>query len=239
MRVRIVCLLVLLGFSADGLGADPAVDRQLMLQLLQRLELLEQEVRQLRGQLEVLEHSRQQSARQEQNRYLDIDRRLQALEGHGGVSAPQAKSPTPSTGIAAGSGVSGSASKTFTVADEKTAYEKNFALLREGRIDDSVVGFETFLVDYPNGEYADNAQYWLGEAHYVSRDFAKAKAAFEKLMARYPGSSKIPDARLKLGFTLDELGEDSAAKGVLREVVRDYPGTTVARLADQRIKNIP
>jgi tol-pal system protein YbgF len=234
MGARYLVTILLIGISTAVWAADPPADRQLMLQLLQRLELLEQEVRQLRGRLEVIEHGQQQSARQEQNRYLDTDRRLQALEG-GGSSAP-ARSSTSS---AAPAPSAGSATRTFTVADEKTAYEKNFALLREGRIDDSVAGFQAFLVNYPNGEYADNAEYWLGEAYYVSRDFPKAKASFEQLIANYPGSSKIPDARLKLGFTLDELGEDSTAKRVLNDVARDYPGTTVARLAEQRIKQIP
>ena len=34
--------------------------------------------------------------------------------------------------------------------------------------------------------------YWLGEAHYVRRDYPAALAAFESLLNDYPGNRKTP-----------------------------------------------
>ena len=123
-------------------------------------------------------------------------------------------------------------------ADEKAAYERTFGLLREGAFEDAIIGFNQFLFKYPNGAYADNAQYWLGEAFYVTRDFEQAQKAFQKVLDQFPSSPKVPDAKLKLGFTMYELNRASEARKILEGVVKDYPDSSVARLAERRLKEI-
>ncbi len=61
--------------------------------------------------------------------------------------------------------------------------------------------FQQFLQSYPQSSLADNAQYWLGESYYVTRDFQNAAAAFQTVLDRWPDSRKAPDALLKLGYT--------------------------------------
>ena len=133
---------------------------------------------------------------------------------------------------------SASGAASADTAGEKAAYEEAFAKLREGAFDEAIIGFDAFLVRYPQGEYADNSRYWLGEAYYVNRDFPAAQQAFEAVISDFPASNKIPDARLKLGFTLDELNRKSEARRILQSVAADYPGTSVARLAERRLKQM-
>lgn len=123
-------------------------------------------------------------------------------------------------------------------AAETEAYRRAFAQLRDGRYREAVAAFTQFLEGYPNSGYASNAQYWLGEAHYVSRDFRTALDEFRKVTDRFPQSNKAPDALLKLGFTQYELGEHAEARKTLTEVISRYPGTTVARLAEQRLRRM-
>jgi len=56
-------------------------------------------------------------------------------------------------------------------ANEQKAYRQAFDLLKAGKFDVAANALQGFLKDYPNGRFADNAQYWLGEAYYVSRKF--------------------------------------------------------------------
>ena len=100
-------------------------------------------------------------------------------------------------------------------------------------------GFQAFLVSYPRSVLSDNAQYWLGEAFYVTRDYDQALAAFARVSKEWPDSRKVPDALVKQGFALFELKRLADARTVLNDVSKRFPGTEAARLAAERLKRIP
>ena len=108
-------------------------------------------------------------------------------------------------------------------AAEQQAYRKAFDLLKSGKFSDASAALTQFLKEYPNGRFADNAQYWLGESHYVSREFGPALKAFEQLLVDYPDSPKRSHAMLKIGFIHDEQGRKDQAREVLTELVRPAP----------------
>ncbi|NNE38691.1 MAG: tol-pal system protein YbgF [Gammaproteobacteria bacterium] len=117
-------------------------------------------------------------------------------------------------------------------------YQQAFNLLRQSFYDQAIRAFQEFLVAHPNDRYSDNAQYWLAEAHYVKREFDMALTEYDKVIANFPQSQKVNDALLKRGFTLYELGRMEAAKRQLQDIINKQPGSTVARLADERLKLI-
>ena len=82
---------------------------------------------------------------------------------------------------------------------------------------------------------ADNAQYWLGESYYVTRDFAAGLKAFRLVVDKYPDSRKLPDALLKIGYCDYELQNWKTARAALGQVAQQFPDTTAARLAQQRL----
>ena len=86
---------------------------------------------------------------------------------------------------------------------------------------------------------ADNAQYWLGESYYVTRDFQNAAAAFQTLLDRWPDSRKAPDALLKLGYTQAELKHIAQARATLTSVSTRFPGSDAANLAAARLLQLP
>jgi len=120
--------------------------------------------------------------------------------------------------------------------DEKTAYDDAFAALRDGRYAESARRFSTFLQQYPNGEFADNATYWLGESYYVTQNYQVALDTFGDLLGRFPNSAKAPDAQLKVGYCFYELRDWPKAESALNDVISRYPDTTVARLAQGRLR---
>lgn len=123
-------------------------------------------------------------------------------------------------------------------AAEKAAYEQAFQALKELRYADAAQEFQTFLDRYPNSEYAGNAQYWLGESYYVTRNYDIALSAFQRLLDRYPDSNKVPDGLLKIGYTHYELENWDQARAALTQVQAAYPDTTLARLAENRLRSM-
>ena len=85
---------------------------------------------------------------------------------------------------------------------------------------------------------APNALYWLGESYYVTQNYALAGDQFRTLLDRYPTHDKAPGALLKLGLVQLGLRQDGQAAAILRQVVQRYPGTDVARIADDRLRSI-
>jgi len=63
-----------------------------------------------------------------------------------------------------------------------------------------------------------------------------AQESFQTLLSRYPGSQKAPDALLKVGYSQYEQKQWDQAEATLNEVVQKYPDTTVARLAQGRLR---
>lgn len=249
-RIGVVCLFLTLAIGSSYSSAEDSPERQLLYELIDRIEQLEGEVRQLRGQQEVVTYRQEEAARRGAKRAEDSDRRLLRLEQTAGLetAAPAVSrdtAPAQRTGSVAVTGAGAAASaggsaaaRPSATADEKAAYERTFGMLREGAFEDAIIGFNQFLFKYPNGAYADNSQYWLGEAFYVTRDFEQAQMAFQKVIDSFPDSQKVPDAKLKLGFTMHELNRDSEARKILEGVVKDYPESSVARLAERRLKEI-
>ena len=121
---------------------------------------------------------------------------------------------------------------------EHDDYERAFNLLKEGRYDLAMAAFKNFVQTYPQGPYTDNAQYWLGEANYVQRNFKAALAEFAKVVNDFPDSPKRPDALLKMGYTYQELGDIDKARLSLNSVRMNYPDTTAARLASKRLQEL-
>ena len=248
------------------------VDSGQIAKLIQRISTLEEEMRQLRGEIEAQGHRLDELRKRQRNLYGDLDRRLRALEiagqssgddgggsdgsngggasdsGSSGAGAAAAggagasgsggtADSAGSTGDSADQGEAGAASGTGTQA-ERNAYDAAFNLLKNGRYKEAAEAFRKFIEQHPDGPYADNAQYWLGESRYVTRDFEAALAAFRGVTEEFPDSAKVPDARLKIGYTLYELQRLEDARSALQNVIDEHPGSAVARLAEERLLKI-
>ena len=120
--------------------------------------------------------------------------------------------------------------------EEKLAYETAFEALKQGRYAESSQLFSAFLQQYPDGEFAANATYWLGESYYGPQNYEIALETFQSLLSRFPDSRKAPDGLLKVGYCQYELGDTQRAASTLNEVVSRFPDTPVARLAQGRLR---
>lgn len=118
---------------------------------------------------------------------------------------------------------------------ERDQYRAAFERLKARDYAAARAAFSEMVERYPQGQFADNARYWLGEIGYVTQDYPAAQRAFNRLVSDYPQSPKVPAALLKLGYVSYEQDEFDAARDLLEAVVRRFPETTEARLAQGRL----
>lgn len=118
---------------------------------------------------------------------------------------------------------------------ERDQYRAAYELLQQGDQDSAQSRFQDFISNYPNSDYADNAQYWLAESYYGQRDFDNARVEFARVEQQYPGSAKVSDAQLKIAYILYEKKQYDEARQRLETVKTRYVGSRAARLAEDRL----
>jgi tol-pal system protein YbgF len=248
-RLRLLCIgvtgaLVLAGCATtpdkdpvqeklDELDASVQRMSANQVQLSQRLDETQATLRELRGRMDELEHANEALSKQQRDLYSDLDKRL------GNGQAGGAGTAGGTAGDAGNGEAAGSAEGSGPSSVEQAVYNQAFDALKAGSYSTAITGFKDFLGTYPQSTLADNAQYWLGEAYYVNRDFDSAAGAFRTVLKKWPDSRKAPDALLKLGYTQAEQKQYPAARATLTEVTKKYPGTDSAKLAADRLRKIP
>ncbi len=120
--------------------------------------------------------------------------------------------------------------------DASSDYRAAVELVKSGKHDDAVTSLRGFLDKFPRHDYADNAQYWLGEAFYAHKEYTQALTEFRNVIQTYPRGNKVPDALLKVGYCYQALNQTEKARAVLEQVVNLYPNTEPAALAAKRLE---
>src|SRR6185437_16014459 len=159
-------------------------------ELSQHQDVVPGAVRELRGRVDELENSSQAMRKQQRDLYNDLDKRLNAVGaggGAGGGSGPGAQSGGAGPG---GAGAGGAPQGASSV--EQAVYNQAFDALKASSYSTSITGFKDFLANYGSSPLAENAQYWLGEAYYVTRDYDSANGAFRAVLDKWPNSRKAP-----------------------------------------------
>jgi tol-pal system protein YbgF len=230
--------------------------------LSRRLSILENQqngsqaddLRNMRGQLEQLRHD--VDAIQQQN--TDFDSRLKKLEsgaqppaaaGAGADTGAQAGQgtvpvvPAPDNGAEAGAGTAPTVAAppqagNSASADEEAIYLKSFDQLRAGKYDSAIGGFRSMLGKYPQGNYADNAWYWMGESYHVKGDDGNALRSYQSLLQQFPASPKVPDALLKTGVIYQDQNKTAQARDAYQKLLKAYPSSNAASQARSRLAQL-
>jgi len=202
---------------------------QMTAEFYYQFQALQQEVMQLRGIVEEQAYELKKLKQQRLDDYLDLDRRISQLRGSGastqssGQTRPQASSQQ-------------AASARPAPADELKRYRAAIdLLLKQQNQEGAISALNEHLQDYPQGRYAANAQYWLGETWLLKGDLEQARKWFSELVKDFPGHNKVPDAKFKLGKVYDKLGDKVKARQLLEEVAKS--GTSAAGLAKDYLQN--
>lgn len=218
--------------------------------LLSKMNEMQSEIQRLRGQLEVQSHELAQLKEQQQAYYNDLDQRVTLLSSGKKPatlaiddSPSSATSATTDTQKAAGAAVAATALKTPLIAttsggDEESSYNAAYALIESKQFPQATSAMKNFILKYPNGKYASNAHYWLGELLIATHQDQEAISEFNTVIQQFPTSNKVSPSMLKLGFAYANLGDIEKARATLSEVESKYPGTTSAQLASARLETL-
>jgi tol-pal system protein YbgF len=122
--------------------------------------------------------------------------------------------------------------------DGMEQYQAGIDHLHGGRHDEAVAAFRGFVKQHPQHDYADNAQYWLGECFYDRKEYSHALREFRRVAERFPQGNKVPDALLKVAFSYLALGSARPARETLQEIVRNYPRHQAAGLARAKLAEL-
>jgi tol-pal system protein YbgF len=228
------------GAYAGGGSSAPATPQG---QLFMQLQQMQEEIAQLRGMVEEQQNQIQQLKQESLQRYQDLDSRL--LNGAAAGPAANTQNPPADGAIDAAGTPSQPANQAAASnepgdpAKEKLYYDAAFDLIKAKDFDKASKAFSAFLNKYPNSQYAGNAQYWLGEVNLAKGDLQGAGQAFAKVSQLYPSHSKVPDSLFKLAGVEQQLGNTAKAKGILQQVISQYPSSSAAKLAQSNLQKMP
>lgn len=165
----------------------------------------------------------------------DIDMRFKMYEGKplsgGGMGAADTapkKFDAPVANGAPASILGGAVSKGEDLAPVKTQsaediYKQGMTAINAGNNEEAAQKFTALMTKYPEHKLAGNAQYWLGEAYYAQKDYAKAAVAFGKGLEKYKDGNKGADSLLKLGMSMRELGKKDEACTAFKTLPTEFP----------------
>lgn len=125
------------------------------------------------------------------------------------------------------------------------AQGEDYALFQRGMIqglqgsyDAKISTHQSLLQQYPNSNYADDANFEIAYAYFVKNDFDKAKSGLLNMVEKYPRSSYVPRALVTIGLVQYNQDADNEALETFSRVVKEYPTTEEAHQALESIKNI-
>jgi len=230
--------------------------------LLDKLRGLQQDVQELRGQLEVQAHDLKLLQEQQLAFYKDLDARLRQDPVKTAKAAVEITPPVPvaatpvktpptaqlsidsskqehvATVAALPVGKAKNTAGNANPADEQLSYLAAYELVKNKQFDDALVAMQAFAVRYPQGGYTANAQYWLGELYMVKKNYPQAIQHFDIVLQQFPSSSKSAASLLKIGYALAASGKNDEARAKLQQVVKNYPDTTTAQLATTKLESL-
>ena len=201
---------------------------QSIISLVRRIDEAEKLNDQLQGRIEELEYKVKNIAERQRQLYLDVDMRIEELESTMNKDSMNTAEENDLL----------SSQPLLVDGSDLDNYQLAFKLLKDRQYEAAATALMQFLKVFPDSELANNAQYWLAETYFVTKKFTEALKEFELVLSNYSDSRKASDALLKIGYCYYELKNWDAARDTLLRVQIDYPDTTAARLADQRLQRM-
>ena len=229
------------------------VNPSLQWQLYQQVQQLQQEVRDLRGQLEVQANIIERMKQDARSRYLDLDQRITDLKNR---PQPEVANTTPSTTPTATTTtttttVNAATATTPTTAtptteattattppvvnpdDDKRAYFAAYQTFKTGGPNKAINPMRNFIKTYPQSTFIPSAYYWLGEFYLAASpaDVNNAKKSFRIVVDNYADAPKAASAMLKLASFADVDGKTQDAVKLMLRIVKEFPKSEEATAA--------
>jgi len=193
-----------------------------ILDLQMQIEMQATEMRKQRGQFEELWHALQEDEKRQKDFYADLDARLRSLE-NGAAGAVTRVEP----GADAGDPVS-----------ENRAFETAYGFYRAENYREAAGAFSEFLQQFPQSMHEANVYYWMGNAYFLSKDYANAVAAYRILLDKHDDHPRASDSMLNLAESQLLLKQKANAKTTLKQLIARFPGSDASDKAKKRLATL-
>lgn len=121
---------------------------------------------------------------------------------------------------------------------QEALYKSAKQAFDKGDFDTARERFQDFIDKYPKSRNADNAQFWIGEIYYREKWYEKAILEYQKVIENYPRGNKVRASLLKQGYAFHNIGDKSNARIILKELIRKYPNSNEAKIAQNKLATI-
>jgi tol-pal system protein YbgF len=184
---------------------------RMQISMQNQLTQLSKELREIKGGMELFEHKITEIENRQRNLYQLVEQPKAAVS----------TTTTTATAISAG---------------EQSAYQAAVDLVLVNKdYNQAITAFEAFVIDYPQSEYIANSHYWLGQLLYQQKKRKEARIAFLTVSEKFPESVKRADSLFKIGVIDEYLGELASAKDFYQKVLKEYPNSSAAGLAQKHL----
>ncbi|HEX5539319.1 MAG TPA: tol-pal system protein YbgF [Methylophilaceae bacterium] len=214
-----------------------------LIDLLDQIKRLNDELSNVKGQLEIATHNIEANQQRQRDLYTDIDGRLRKLETPPAPAASAVQPGIPGAAVQEGgtyvdtvppvAGAAPAAAASASTEDGDFAAAQ--ALSAAGKYREAFDAYEKFLQNYPNSEHAPFAQYALGYAQFSLKNYKASIATQQKLIRQFPDNAKVPDAMFNMANSQIQLSDIDGAKKTLRGLLAKYPQSNVAPNAKRRL----
>ncbi|WP_144393820.1 tol-pal system protein YbgF [Pleionea sediminis] len=205
---------------------------QLQADVMFQINAIQEELQNLRGQVEEHEYKLKQLQDRQRDLYKDIERRLSQLQNMGQVSSSSSSDSSESSD-------SSSNLSSIKSDDVHGAYQEIFSKVRAKKYAEAVTEYKAFLTQYPNSQYEASVHYWLGQIYFIQQNLDAALNEYKIVTSKHGNSSRAPDAMVKQGKVLVLQNKLDEAKAIFNKVIENYSGAPqqLAKNELQKLKN--
>lgn len=162
--------------------------------------------------------------------YKDLQAQVTAIEAQPRTIVYNKKTPAAAT-------FSPAAAAPLLGSKEYDIYQAALQTFNTRTYDKAITMFTDLIKQFPDGEYADNARFWIGECHYALGDFATAITSFTHVFD-FKNSTKADDAQFKIGLSYLKMGQPAMAKEELKKMIDRYPSSEYISRAQKYLEEI-
>ena len=190
--------------------------------LYEKIETLEEEIRELRNLLEENSILVDRSLELQQQRYLDLDGRILELSK---ISSESKSSFSSEQEI-------------LVQTEERDLFKSALILFEESRFAEALEAFSNLIISFPEGSFTADAYFWSGELFLAQDMLEDAKLSFQNVIDQFPEHTRTPDSLFKLGEIFRFEGDKITSEEFYDKVLGSYPQSGAAQLAKKSKENL-
>jgi TolA-binding protein len=144
--------------------------------------------------------------------------------GAGGTPPREAKASPPPAPAPAGA------------LSARALFDRGMDNWSKGEPGQAVLDFEELVQGFPSDPLAASAQFRIGEAYYLARDFDRAAMEYRKAVELAPKGKDTPQALLRLGLAYRAQKRESDARQAWSQLKRDFPESDATEEARRALR---